>query len=461
MERAMSALEAARQKRHWSLEEAAQRIGIDRATLWRWEKGLAKPRAVNLRQLCETYEMSPQELGFGEDDGVAIVGQLQDGDALREYIASNLKLRLSALASAPVTEFQVLHGMMLSIIEEATMNMDLAQAHTTRREALRELATLPLLALNLTSFSRGKPRLNIARAGDILAQCTAGIAACVELSKGKEHSDLLLAHDSLSKYFPVLKWVIKNASSPLRQTAMSLAAQVANVQALLSWHLHGIREALQYGKEAVAFAWESEDATILLLTLSYLAWVYYYSGQHKAAYDTCRHACSLLERTTPPQVQSNIYSCTSVMGAKLGQQDTTLLRKAARVFPVGEYETYGGFGQSELVLNDGMTHYHWGDYDKALDSLGQLIDADTLTLKMSLPERMRLEALNFMTLSSLKSKDRDMERIIHIWTEAITGAEALHSEQRFNEARYIHDLFEVIWPGEKRIAELREYVVHW
>lgn len=462
MERAMSALETARHKQRWSLEEAAQRIGVDRATLSRWEKGESKPRAVNLRRLCDVYGMSPQELGFGDDDDMMKSGaQTGDGEAIREHIAGNLKLRLSALIFAPLTEFQVLHSIMLSMIEETTMNMEFAQAQRTRREALRELAVLPLMALNLTSFSQGKPRLNMARAGDILAQCTAGVAACEELSKGNDHSDLLLAYDGLSKYFPVLKVIVKDSSSQLRKMATSLAAQAARIQALLSWHLHGAREALQYGKEAVELARETEDTILIIDTLSYLTWVYYYAGQYKTAYNTSRHAYSLLQRDTPPQLQSCICAYTAVMGAKQGQRDTTPLRKAARIFPTGEHETYGEFGQSSLVLDDGMTHYYWGDYDKALDSLNQLIDADTLALKMPLPERTRLEGLNFMALSSLKSKDRDMERIIHIWTEAITKAKALRSEQRFNEACYIYDVFEVIWPGEVRIADLREYIVHW
>ena len=149
------------------------------------------------------------------------------------------------------------------------------------------------------------------------------------------------------------------------------------------------------------------------------------------------------------------------MQAKQGQHDTALLLKAAKAFPGGEHETYGEFGQSELVLNDSMAHYHWGDYDKALDSLSQLIDADLLTLKMPLPERTRLEGLNLMTLSLLKSKDRDMERIIPIWIEAITKAKALRSEQRFDEASFIYDVFEVVWPGEAHIEDLREHVVHW
>ena len=33
-------LSAARYKKHWSLEEAAERLGVDKATLQRWETEL-------------------------------------------------------------------------------------------------------------------------------------------------------------------------------------------------------------------------------------------------------------------------------------------------------------------------------------------------------------------------------------------------------------------------------------
>lgn len=59
-----TALVEARLKKLWSQEEAAEAIGIDHNTLYRWEAGKATPRGYNLRQLCEVYGMSAEELGF-------------------------------------------------------------------------------------------------------------------------------------------------------------------------------------------------------------------------------------------------------------------------------------------------------------------------------------------------------------------------------------------------------------
>jgi tetratricopeptide (TPR) repeat protein len=109
----------------------------------------------------------------------------------------------------------------------------------------------------------------------------------------------------------------------------------------------------------------------------------------------------------------------------------------------------------------GMVYYQQGTYDKASDSLSQLIDPQTLSLKVVLPERSRIEGLNVMTLASLKSPGRDMERTLHFWTTAIEGAKTLQSEQRYNEALAAYDIMEAVWPKEKRIRELRDFTLHW
>jgi transcriptional regulator with XRE-family HTH domain len=57
-------LTEARLKKCWSQEEAAEAIGIDHITLYRWEAGKSTPRGYNLRKLCEVYGMTAAELGF-------------------------------------------------------------------------------------------------------------------------------------------------------------------------------------------------------------------------------------------------------------------------------------------------------------------------------------------------------------------------------------------------------------
>lgn len=90
-----------------------------------------------------------------------------------------------------------------------------------------------------------------------------------------------------------------------------------------------------------------------------------------------------------------------------------------------------------------------------------LIEPEKLTLKIALPERSRIEGLNIMTRALLKSPEKDMEQTLHFWQAAVQGARALRSEQRFHEALINYEIMQSVWSGEKRIASMRDLMVHW
>lgn len=52
-------LQAARHQRHWTLSEAAERIGCDADTL---KRGKMRPRSYFVQRLCEVYEAKSSEL---------------------------------------------------------------------------------------------------------------------------------------------------------------------------------------------------------------------------------------------------------------------------------------------------------------------------------------------------------------------------------------------------------------
>lgn len=54
----------ARKERHWSQEQAATAIDVDRKTYNRWERGLSFPRPSLLDAACKAYGMAANELGF-------------------------------------------------------------------------------------------------------------------------------------------------------------------------------------------------------------------------------------------------------------------------------------------------------------------------------------------------------------------------------------------------------------
>ena len=122
---------------------------------------------------------------------------------------------------------------------------------------------------------------------------------------------------------------------------------------------------------------------------------------------------------------------------------------------------YVDYERPSLILEDGMTYVNLGRYDTALDSLGQVVDVNTLQTRIPVAERVRVEILNNQTIASLKIKNKDMEQSMHLWQAAMQGAKAIKSEQRFSEALFAFDVMEAVWSGEKRVTELRDLVSHW
>jgi tetratricopeptide (TPR) repeat protein len=361
-------------------------------------------------------------------------------------VGTDLTMRLLALAFTSHRNYQDIQNTMTRVIEEYdAMNTDNNDT-VTRRDALRR-----------------PPE-------DILTQCAASIAACWELSKGNDDSDLSLAFKGVSAYLPTLKYIVAT-SSQHRQEAASLAGQCALLKTMLGWHLEGLKEAAAYAREAITYAREANDVPLLLSALDYLAWAEYYDKRSKQALRDIEQAIPLLRQSKKQglplstRLQGGIYSTLALMQSKNGLNGTGSLQQAADAFfaPTTDESrfVYMDYTTSDLALNDGMVHYHQGEYGKAMDSLSQLIDPEKLTLKMPLPERSRIEGLNIMVLASLKTKNRDMEHIIHIWTEAMSGARTLQSEQRFSEAVTAYEIMEVLWPDDLHIVNLRDLIVHW
>src|SRR6266704_1058116 len=58
-------LEAARLQKRWSVEVASAKAGISVNTFNRWERGLQIPQLDTLDRLCNAFNMTPEELGFG------------------------------------------------------------------------------------------------------------------------------------------------------------------------------------------------------------------------------------------------------------------------------------------------------------------------------------------------------------------------------------------------------------
>ena len=61
-------LEAARRNVKLSQKVAAQKLGVSNKTLWKWENGLAIPKADKVDAICELYGMPYDNIIFYTQD---------------------------------------------------------------------------------------------------------------------------------------------------------------------------------------------------------------------------------------------------------------------------------------------------------------------------------------------------------------------------------------------------------
>lgn len=472
MERAQ--LLAARNHLHLSLQEVADALEVSKATIYRWEKKGDIPQPLHLRKLCDLYSMTAQELGF--DDAVIgeqTIATLEESerDALTAFRQQNSVLCLMRLVwnwprrNARYQELQ--EAITLELEDNNTMDDSLS-----RRDALRILALLPIEMSGLSAFHS----VSKSPTDEILAQCAAGVTACWHLRRGKEPAFTM---DAVSAYLPTLKTIVKTSPMPYRKSAADLLVQCLLLKSTLSWDIATTGDAITYARQAEAYSAIAENLLLQIIALRTQAAALWYAHQRDAALQLAEKAGFLLEQDRkssssrpagapiPFLVHSYVYAGLATYQAYEGQKEDALLslKKAHTTFfgqtPDEPVPIWIDHSVGNLLLNDGSTHSHLGLYAGAVDSLQQI---DTrYTHDTAIPFSCRVEALIDQVTAEVSRDDgkRDMDRSITLWKQGMDGARTLKSDKKFSEAFQAFSMMRAAWPGEQRVKELREYVVHW
>jgi tetratricopeptide (TPR) repeat protein len=330
---------------------------------------------------------------------------------------------------------------------------------------LCSLATLPLITLGLDTPGQ---IVSTAQYDQTIAQCAASLEACWELRKSDDTGDRFLAARCATMYIPSLT-VIAHHASQHRSEALDLATRYTLVKAFIARHCTNLTEAVQEGRQALMLSKETGDVSLQMYAYESLAWSYLFAKNYPLALITMREAEALLlqaasllrARPFYLQIQGRTYSSLAVMQARNGQSPERALGKVTENDPGNISTSFLDFKRSIMFLLVGAAYCYQGNQVKAMEWFEKRIDSETLEPGIAQSELGRVETLNLMTLNSLRGKHRDMEQTLYWWMHGVQGALSLHSEQRFAEALANYEFMEIAWPGERRIADMREYVVHW
>jgi transcriptional regulator with XRE-family HTH domain len=475
---------AARERQHLSQQEVAEKLGVSKSAVHRWEKKGDVPQPYHIRQLCDLYSMTARDLGFPEftvdvqtiTDGEH--AQEPDNDALDAFRRRHVLRRIEVMVWNWSRRNARYHVLQIATLAELKDDNTMDEV-MSRRDVLRSLALLPI------DMSKLSVRGAVFKSPieDILAQCAAGIVACWQLRKGDE---LAFADQTISKYIPTLKAIVQTAPSTQQKAAADLLAQCLLLKSTLARTIATANDALNYAQQAEIFCVTAENHLLHITTLRLKAAAFWYTNQWKRALLAAEQAKSLLEERDrqdkqkqpsvssqpakepiPQLVHSYIYAGLATYQAYDGSREDALLslKKAHSTFfaqsdnevvPIWIDHSIGN-----LLVNDGSTHAHLGLYKGAVDAL-ELIDtryADDSAIPLS----CRLEAVLDQVMAEVSRDDgkRNMQRCIHLWKSGIKGAKTLQSDKKFNEAIQAYKTMQVAWPGEKQVRDLREYIVHW
>lgn len=493
MLRENSKLAQARINKGFTQAQVAEMTGVERITVFRWEKGTSRPYDRHIKKLCHLFDMTVAELGLTDVEletqpepvhkqstqQLGVVTFAQD-TSFAKYFQRDRDLRLQCIMmnwmyqeKSKGISLAVLQYRLSQELEEDDETMTNQSEDISRREALRRMALLPAGVEYFGSTPRTTDRSEKWAPEDALVHYAAAITACEYLSKG-DGEDISLAYGVLTTYLDPLKKIVDEYAQH-RIEAARLVAQALLIKATLSLHREGPKRAINYGKQACIYSKVSENVPLRLATLKRLAWMYACNKQEPQALDTMLKAQSLLQKQQKkgvpfhPSILGSIYGGVAKYQAQMGQEDEAIqaIQNAkAGFFTANLLEeadaTVDDFNESTLVLEDGLTCYHLDQYEEALQIFGNAIDFHTLKpLVPASSERVRLEIINNETLASLKRQKKDMELSINLWRAGIQGAVALRSEQRFQEAVMAYNIMQALWPGDKRIKNLRDLARHW
>lgn len=433
---------AARKERRWSIEVASAQVGVSRITYSRWENGHQEPQPTALQWLCETFEKSAEDLGYGHLSKKSVRAE---GTTRRTW---NTNQNFSLF-----TENQLAAFTMLMQLGETTM-FD-PQKRATLQTVLAIVSMVLVKPQELLQPEFGQhlvfPEMDAVKLNEATLQGFEKlIEACWQLCRGNElaFAEKLL-HSCLTKLLPFAQ-----QPSNYQQTAANLAAQGFRLNAILAFHRNDLLTTELYDKQAVQYSLLSGDQNLLLASLKGLANTYRYREQYPQALQTYLDALHHTKEASP-LLQACIYMGLAVAYAHIDQRQDSCnyLSQALDTFP-DHPETdpgfpFADFDHAHMILWEGLTRSTLGQTDKALDTYKRIAQPTII-----ISERVRIEIFNQQAKTAIVAGD--VEQGVSYVASGVKGAKLLGSQRRYNEAYENFKRMCILWPQEKQIKGLAE-----
>ncbi len=343
-------LQSARIKKSWSPEFVSEKVGVSLNTYIRWENGIQIPRPSSLNALCKVFEMSPDELGFG-DFSIEKGNILYKTDHLEEVCLSHEQLRSSSQSEAlPIWSSGITSCWQLYMIGSQTELERLVPTYLTNlnKPTLQPGPDQPMAA-HLTAQAYQLLTLLELQRGDFVAAQKSSAQALVYSQLSKDWNLYVASQLRLAAVFSARKRV-GSALSSYNDALRHITATSDNISPILhSWIFAGLseiqasmgreKEALQFLQLAFAvfpdqpendpcFAYTRCDRSLLYL---YEGLIFLRLGQPKVAWDAFSQVDDL-KPAPPERVRAEFLQRKAYTSCLLGNivQSCIYLEAAAR-----------------------------------------------------------------------------------------------------------------------------------
>ncbi len=458
-------LEAARLQRRWSVKVASEKVGVSVNTFNRWERGLQAPQFETLDQLCRTFMMSPEELGFAP---TMLVKRRQRGG--KATIAptpavdqTTIPTQASNIVESPpkaIVDSSNIPPQLeaLACFEQARRSLDEmdpvqrtkdGSEGVSRRKAVSLLISTPAVVLGLMQDKHPV----MLHPEEILALGTVNLPLCWQLYFEGGFTEL---NTVLPSYFTPLLHLTQVPQYQKR--AAYLMSQFCQLAYLLALQRQDFGTSLKYTQDAIYYGQMAEDTDLQLAATVRQAYVYYCLQRSEQRLQTYQKAMQY-QKGSSPLLQGYLYAGLAEAHAYRQEQQVALnyLKCAKEIFPE----------QPEADANFSYTHFRW----LTLHNLEGLVYlhlaqpqhawqafAKTEQLMPAAANPYRVEVAIHKAATSLALNN--LEQACDLIEGAATSAITLGSSLRYNEACMVYEHMQERWQREPRVKALGDLFQH-
>jgi DNA-binding XRE family transcriptional regulator/tetratricopeptide (TPR) repeat protein len=392
-------LRAARKAKAWTIETAAEKVGVSWVTYSRWEKGTQTPYLSTVRDICKAFHKSPQDLGLEH-----LVEESIEEETKHASLSS-VSLQIDQNASAQnspivrLTSEQI--AVLLSLLGDTTiMKTILKQFDPAKRETLRTLRELlaatglALVGSQLADSEQWEHLDRLARAlkkpSHIDTKTVTGLKNTtanywqVRLSGSIASPDLLHA---TKEHYRIVTRLLQSSLLPTTRTSLSIVASETALLAgmLLATDMHKHDEAEAYYTEALGVAQQANNDALYAAVLGRM-------GALASAIGKPKEACSLLQEAQHALTRGDTFTLHAWLAAEEAEvqaglaaqehtQNTSLcfnaLEKAETLADqIGPEENTCGmyFDLSRIPAYRGSCNLRLHQPDEALEALKEALE---------------------------------------------------------------------------------------